>query len=114
MRWEATGILPGMTVNFSRFGLKPPLNLAIYEMPGEHPDPRHLRSRKRYYLNVAMWSLLVPPAREKLDELIGGAEDTEEEAPQKSIRAMDVFACCRRLSESSLIESLSCFFMLFE
>jgi len=26
---------------------KPPLNIAIYEMPGDHPDARHLRSRKR-------------------------------------------------------------------
>ncbi|CAJ1343476.1 unnamed protein product [Effrenium voratum] len=35
IRWEARGIFPGMTVNFSRFGLKPPLNIAIYDMPGD-------------------------------------------------------------------------------
>ena len=33
--------------------------------------PFFLSVLRRYYLNVAMWSLLVPPAREKLDELIG-------------------------------------------
>jgi hypothetical protein len=31
---------------------KPPLNIAIYEMPGDHPDARHLRSRKRQTLRA--------------------------------------------------------------
>lgn len=102
IQWEARGIFPGMTVNFSRFGLKSPLNIAIYEMPGEHPDARHLRSRKRYYLNVAMWSMLQPPEKQKLEELIGQQEIAPEESKPQSLRTMDVFACCSGLTRAYL------------
>eukprot|EP00434_Breviolum_minutum_P044334 symbB.v1.2.039585.t1/scaffold6667.1/size16325/2 len=99
IQWEARGIFPGMTVNFSRFGLKSPLNIAIYEMPGEHPDAR---SRKRYYLNVAMWSMLQPPEKQKLEELIGQQEIAPEESKPQSLRTMDVFACCSGLTRAYL------------
>lgn len=102
IRWEARGIFPGMAVNFSRFGLKPPLNIAIYEMPGDHPDARHLRSRKRYYLNVAMWSTLQPPEKKKLEELIGPQEVAPETRPRHTLRSMDVFACCSGLTTAYL------------
>ncbi|CAE7656943.1 unnamed protein product [Symbiodinium sp. CCMP2592] len=88
IRWEARGIIPGMTFGFSRFGLKAPLTIAIYEMPGEHPDPRHLRSRKRYYLNVAMWSALHPPEGDKLKELIGLPQSQVEETESKQSNAL--------------------------
>ncbi|CAK9045214.1 Hypothetical protein SCF082_LOCUS25572 [Durusdinium trenchii] len=99
IRWEVGGIFPGMTANFSRFGLKV-INIAIYEMPGEHPDARHLRSRKRYFLNVAMWSILHSPEKRLLDEFLG-PDEIEETKPQ-SPRAMDVFACCSGLSRVRL------------
>lgn len=73
MRWEVRGLFPGMGFNFSRFGLQPPLKIAIYEIPEEHPDPRHLVSRKLYYFTVAMWSTGQPPSAEKLSELLGEA-----------------------------------------
>lgn len=96
IRWEARGIIPGMTFGFSRFGLKAPLTIAIYEMPGEHPDPRHLRSRKRYYLNVAMWSALHPPEGDRLKELIGLPESQVEETESKQSNALAMWnlSCC--------------------
>eukprot|EP00440_Ansanella_granifera_P039133 gb/GFBE01042453.1/.p1 GENE.gb/GFBE01042453.1/~~gb/GFBE01042453.1/.p1 ORF type:complete len:408 (+),score=78.47 gb/GFBE01042453.1/:1-1224(+) len=101
MRWEAKGIIPGMSFPFSRFGLRPPLNIAIYEIPGIYPDKRHLVSRKRYYLSVAMWSMLEPPGADKLRELLGDHVDarksdssTKQRRQSPLTRAMDVFACC--------------------
>eukprot|EP00931_Biecheleriopsis_adriatica_P120755 TRINITY_DN95854_c0_g1_i1.p1 TRINITY_DN95854_c0_g1~~TRINITY_DN95854_c0_g1_i1.p1 ORF type:complete len:425 (-),score=79.33 TRINITY_DN95854_c0_g1_i1:26-1264(-) len=99
MRWEARGVIPGMSWNFSRFGLRPPLNIAIYEIPESHPDCRHLISRKRYYLSVAMWSMLQPPEQGKLRDLLGQHADSPKGSASPKRRrfplsAMDVFACC--------------------
>eukprot|EP00930_Biecheleria_cincta_P019517 TRINITY_DN14870_c0_g2_i1.p1 TRINITY_DN14870_c0_g2~~TRINITY_DN14870_c0_g2_i1.p1 ORF type:complete len:411 (+),score=80.71 TRINITY_DN14870_c0_g2_i1:95-1327(+) len=97
MNWEARGIVPGLRFSFSRFGLRPPVKIVIYEIPGQHDDPRHLVSRKRYYLQVAMWSMLHPPTPERLRRLLGSfADATSATLPKKYSfsGALDFFACC--------------------
>lgn len=97
MNWEVRGILPGMRFGFSSFGLRPPVKIVIYEIPEQHADPRHLVSRKRYYLQVAMWSMLHPPTPERLRRLLGSFADAKSATLPKKYSfsgALDFFGCC--------------------
>lgn len=62
MRWQVVGgLLPGVTMDLSKFCGTAPFSLAIYELDGmgaQDADKRHLPSRKRYYFNVSVWSNL--------------------------------------------------------
>merc|ERR1711972_637135 len=61
INWEVK--MPGFKVDASRLCGKPPVHVALYELPGVKPgdkDRRHLISRKRYCFKVAVWNVLKP------------------------------------------------------
>ncbi|CAK9031680.1 unnamed protein product, partial [Durusdinium trenchii] len=91
IRWEVGGIFPGMTANFSRFGLLKVINIAIYEMPGEHPDAR-----------LAEFGLKDVIVLTGAHCCLGfsGPDEIEETKPQ-SPRAMDVLRLPQAPSSSS-------------
>jgi len=85
--------LPGFRGNISSLVGPPPLYVVLYDLraPGassggrrgdaadDAEEKRHLPSRKREYMRVALWSLLEPPPQEALERL-GIPDDTAVEA----------------------------------
>jgi len=61
LRWQMVGgIFRGATLDFNKLCGSPPVFLSMYELE-DSADARHLPSRKRRYLHVAVWSKLRPP-----------------------------------------------------
>jgi len=87
MQWEVTGgVLPGVRLDFNKLCGQPPIYMSMYELSGVNEqdarkwgaDRRHLSSRKRYYLRVAVWSALRPPKAGPLPD----PPADEEESPE--------------------------------
>lgn len=60
----------------------------MYEMPDVGPDDadrRHLNSRKRYYIRVAMWSTQQPPDPSVLEAMVGQEHLSASEDKQKQL-----------------------------
>eukprot|EP00929_Paragymnodinium_shiwhaense_P007861 TRINITY_DN111779_c0_g1_i1.p1 TRINITY_DN111779_c0_g1~~TRINITY_DN111779_c0_g1_i1.p1 ORF type:complete len:380 (+),score=53.38 TRINITY_DN111779_c0_g1_i1:54-1193(+) len=57
----------------------PPLYGVVYSVPGleASPDRRHLISRKKYLVKVALWSMTNPPSPEILRQSLGSMADID-------------------------------------
>eukprot|EP00928_Gymnodinium_smaydae_P021595 TRINITY_DN18450_c0_g1_i1.p1 TRINITY_DN18450_c0_g1~~TRINITY_DN18450_c0_g1_i1.p1 ORF type:complete len:467 (+),score=64.76 TRINITY_DN18450_c0_g1_i1:57-1457(+) len=93
--WEVRGLLPRLRLQFDALAGPPPVAIAMYELSrsgrfdaprsraasnasdsaasaaSECEDQRHLSSRKRYYMHIALWSEKHPPAPGALERLLG-------------------------------------------
>jgi len=84
VHWEMVGVAPGTKIGFNTFCTRPPVRVCIYELlddPAMPREVRHLRSRKRYYWQVAFWSSANRPSRQRLEELLSDAPEERPEVP---------------------------------
>mmetsp|Transcript_10435 Transcript_10435/g.29016 ORF Transcript_10435/g.29016 Transcript_10435/m.29016 type:complete len:399 (-) Transcript_10435:38-1234(-) len=92
INWQAR---MGFHVDFNRFCGQPPWFFAMYELPvldsEDLSDQRHLLSRKRYYIHVAIWSELRPPEHGLLARLLedGPLASRPGEPPSRARRRCD-------------------------
>jgi len=105
MNWEICGgILPGLRLDFNRLAGAAPVYTAMYEMPAhdKDADPRHLPSKKKYVMHMAMWSQRKPPPHGVLDDILqsNGPPKTSDidTAPKKREgglkNALSLLGCC--------------------
>merc|ERR1712217_571241 len=69
IKWNITGVMPGMNIDFNNFCKCPPVHCSVYSLKtgfSRDDDKRHLESRKNYYFNAAFWSSEHPITQERL------------------------------------------------
>jgi hypothetical protein len=101
IRWETCSVFPWLRTDMRNMCGKSPIYVSLYELPKEDgfgEDRRHLQSRKRTYVEVAMWSENKPPAQDVIERLFGpavsrNADPTSKAAAVQSASALD---CCTR------------------
>mmetsp|Transcript_35628 Transcript_35628/g.82767 ORF Transcript_35628/g.82767 Transcript_35628/m.82767 type:complete len:395 (-) Transcript_35628:136-1320(-) len=100
MNWQ---VRMGVRIDFNRFCVQPPWYFAMYELAGPEndgtPDLRHLLSRKKYFIHVAIWSELRPPQHESLERLL--------DAGPGSFRMEESVAKSQRLGSCSALGALA-------
>mmetsp|Transcript_3728 Transcript_3728/g.9620 ORF Transcript_3728/g.9620 Transcript_3728/m.9620 type:complete len:360 (+) Transcript_3728:37-1116(+) len=88
INWQVVGgLVPGVHFDFNKLCGSPPVHLSIYELQPscQNKDSRHVASRKRYYLDVAVWSALHPPASEHQRNVgVNATSGCQEGAPHGS------------------------------
>jgi len=57
IRWEISGSMFPVRIDFNKLCGKPPVYITMYDLSGMNPgDKRHLPSKKRRFLHVATWT----------------------------------------------------------
>eukprot|EP00929_Paragymnodinium_shiwhaense_P045948 TRINITY_DN23419_c0_g1_i1.p1 TRINITY_DN23419_c0_g1~~TRINITY_DN23419_c0_g1_i1.p1 ORF type:complete len:358 (+),score=108.36 TRINITY_DN23419_c0_g1_i1:105-1178(+) len=110
MKWEASievagGLMPSLTLDFNNLCGSPPVFIGIYELPSAKNGEtvRHLKSLKKHFWRVAVWSALKPPAdgdwaakEAAVPEPIRGADasptsaDSGSKTPQAAVDQIDL------------------------
>lgn len=108
MNWEVIDLLPGMKLDFNKLCGSPPVTIAIYDIPDleNSADQRHLKSRKRYFFNVAAWSTTKPPKAEVLDALTVVAEPEEDDPAMTAIDLANLDLLGETLAKQSEAQSV--------
>lgn len=102
INWTVWGGVPKLWLDINKFCGSPPLQIAMYDLKETGEDEqRHLQSRKRYFMRVALWSENKPPKADSLERRLGGCTDAQ--APPRQEQAAPV------RKKSGLLKSLGSF-----
>eukprot|EP00933_Yihiella_yeosuensis_P004290 TRINITY_DN108659_c0_g1_i1.p1 TRINITY_DN108659_c0_g1~~TRINITY_DN108659_c0_g1_i1.p1 ORF type:complete len:338 (-),score=76.70 TRINITY_DN108659_c0_g1_i1:170-1183(-) len=91
VRWEITGGVLPVAMDFNRLCGAPPAFLTIYELSEKPGEKRHLASLKRSYFRVAAWSRMAPPPKAFLESgTIVASAATIVAPPKQAVESVDL------------------------